>query len=123
MKFNMATTIQTTHQGRIQRGTIGAIAPLKPTKVTPFTMISYNSVNSIRDIRPFCCPVFRHKNVAKYTSSISCSSEPLMIHDYQILQISPLPLTFTVCIHPWNLPCLNFPLTMYSLFRHIPSGN
>ena len=60
-----------------------------------------------------CCEVY----------FISCSSEPLMIHDYQILQISPLPLTFTVCIHPWNLPCLNFPLTMYSLFRHIPSGN
>jgi len=53
------------------RGQLKVIAPLlKPTKDTLFAMILYNSENSIRDVRTFCCPLFRHSSVVKYTLSL-----------------------------------------------------
>jgi len=55
-------------QGRIQEG--GNRPPLKCTKVTFFTLILNNLENSIRNIWPFCRPLFCHKSVVKYTSSL-----------------------------------------------------
>ena len=42
--------------------------PLKPAKVTLFTISLYDPENNIRDIRQFCCPLFCHSSVVKYTS-------------------------------------------------------
>ena len=65
--------------------------PLKPTKVTLFTMILYYSEKSVRAIRPFCRPYFVTA-VLWTILHLSCSSEPVMRLDYQILQKST-PLT------------------------------
>jgi len=65
--MDLETFGDSTVQGRIQWGAVGAIAPLKPTKVTFFTMILFNSENNIRDVRPFCRPLFCHSRVVKYT--------------------------------------------------------
>jgi len=46
------------------------LSPLKHKKVTLFKMILYNAENNIRDIRPFCRPLFCHRSVVKYTSSL-----------------------------------------------------
>jgi len=77
-------------QGRIQ----GGQSPhRKPKKVTLFTMILHNSENNICDIRPFCRPLLCHSSVVKYCIlHLSCSSERVMILDYQILLKSPPPL-------------------------------
>ena len=56
--------------GAGQGGAIGAIAHLKLSKVTSLTVILYNSEQSIRDTRPFCSPLFCHRSVVKYTSSL-----------------------------------------------------
>jgi len=49
---------------------IEGIALPKTYELTLFTMIVYNSENSIRNTRPFCHPLFCHKSVVKYTSSL-----------------------------------------------------
>jgi len=49
---------------------VGAIASPKTYELTLFTMIVYNSENSIRNTRPFCHPLFCHRCLAKWTSSL-----------------------------------------------------
>jgi len=39
-------------------------------ELTLFTMIVYNSENSIRNTKLFCRPLFCHRSVVKYTSSL-----------------------------------------------------
>jgi len=53
-------------------GAIEAIATPKTYELTLFTMIVYNSENSIANTKPFCHPLFCHRNVVKwaYTSSL-----------------------------------------------------
>jgi len=61
---------------------------VKPTTVDLLTMILYNSENSVRDLRPFCRLLFV-KAVLWCILHLSCSSEPVMRLDYQILLKSP----------------------------------
>ena len=114
--FNMATIILGTYQGWIHG---------KSRSITLFTMILYSSENSIHDIlRLFAirCVV----TVMLWSIlHLSCISEPVMRLDYQMLLKSPSP-NLIGCIHPWNLPCLNFSFAisiMHSVSRHIPWGN
>ena len=51
-------------------GAIEGIALLKTYEVTLFTMIVYNSENNIRNTRLFCHPLFCHRSVVKYASSL-----------------------------------------------------
>ena len=48
----------------------GAIAPPKTFELTLFTMIVNDSENSIRNTTPFGHPLFCHRSVVKYTSSL-----------------------------------------------------
>jgi len=57
-------------QGRIQEGDWGDRSPQKNYELTSFTMIGCNSENSIRNTRLFCHPLFCHRSVVKYTSSL-----------------------------------------------------
>jgi len=56
--------------GANPRGAVEAIAPPKTYELTLFAMIVYNSENSIRNTRPFFHPLFCHRSVGKYTSSL-----------------------------------------------------
>jgi len=51
-------------------GAIEGIALPKTYESTLFTLIEYNSENSIRNTRLFCHPLFCHRSVVKYTSSL-----------------------------------------------------
>jgi len=51
-------------------GAIEGIALPKTYELTLFTMIVCNSENSIRNAGLFCHPVFCHRSVVKYTSSL-----------------------------------------------------
>jgi len=42
----------------------------KTQEATLFTMTVYNSENSIRNTTRFCRPLFCHRNVVRYTSSL-----------------------------------------------------
>jgi len=42
----------------------------KPYELILFTTIVYDSENSICNTRPFCHPLFCHRSVVKYTSSL-----------------------------------------------------
>ena len=58
-----------------------------------------HSENSVRDIKPFCCPLFCHSSVVKYTLS-PLSSKAVMSLDSQLLPTSP-PHNLT----SWVRPC------------------
>jgi len=58
-------------------GAIDAIVPPKTYELTLFTTILYNSENSIRNTKLFCHPLFCHRSVVKYISSL-LKSEPVM---------------------------------------------
>ena len=65
--------------------------PLKPKKGTFFHHDFVEFGKIIRDIRTFCCLLFYHRSVVKYSLlHLSYSSEPVMRLDCQILLKSPL---------------------------------
>jgi len=69
----------------------GAIAI--PKNINSLTIILYNSENNIHDIKPFCCPLFCHSSVVKYSLfHLSYSMEAVMRLEFQILLIFP-PIT------------------------------
>jgi len=51
-------------------GVIEVVASPKTDELTLFTMTVYKSENSIRNTSLFCHPLFCHRSVVKYTSSL-----------------------------------------------------
>jgi len=57
------------NRGESRKGDWNDRSP-KTYELTLFTMVGCNSENSIRSTRPFCQPLFCHRSVVKYTSSL-----------------------------------------------------